>query len=294
VAVADKAKDRWGSFRTRFKLGVGVKLAGIASYEKRMKSDLSLASENAMMGKHSDEQALSAEEERSQYLEEGDARLYTSAALKKRRGLRSREDIGLYIRKLWRAIAHDTSAACDGELRKDGYFRFNVSLFKALMPEFDVKDAQVAAEEDWINDVGDTGTGMSYGAFFDSVFELVDVWSPSLEPQDYIHFLRKLAIGIMIWEWDSPPELRHHKEVPRTPSCRTPTLTPTPHRRCSTMRLPRCWLSQIEYMQDIFTGSSDCTSLDSFLNHLTPPPTPPPEPQPEREPEAQPPTQAQA
>ena len=215
--MADKARNKWGTFRTKFKLGVGVKLASIEKNEKKMKGEFDAASQSAMLGKNSEEQALSAEQQREQYLQEGDARLYTSAALKKRRGLRAREDIGLYIRKMWRAVALDASPACNGQLGQNGYFQFNVSLYKALMPDFDAEEALVAAKEDWMNDVGDDGKEMlTFGHFFDSIFELVDVWSPSLEWMDYVQFLRTVAIALINFA-EKPPRLRHHHEVLSSP-----------------------------------------------------------------------------
>ena len=213
TAVANSAKINWDKYKKFFKVGLSTKLAGMASYEKKMKGELESAvslSPALMLGKEKD-QELTAEKSREQYVEEGDARLYTSAALKKRRALRNRDDIRRHIRKLWRVLTLDKSSACDGTLDRDGYFTLNVSLFKSLMPDFDHKEALIAAEEDWQNDCGD-GDHMGYGRFFDSIFELVDVWSPSLAWQDYVFFLRRLIMHLVSFE-SQQPRVRLHNEV---------------------------------------------------------------------------------
>merc|ERR1712196_572820 len=136
------------------------------------------------------------------YAAEGDASLHSDKALKKRRALRNHPKVVLHIKRLWSLIMRGETCS---ELSKRGYIELNLRLYKALMPEFDAEEAIEAAETDWMNDVGDA-TAMGFGGFFDSVFELVDIWVPEVDAGMYVQFCQLLEEHLFDWS-DTPPRM---------------------------------------------------------------------------------------
>ena len=89
----------------------------------------------------------------------------------------------LHIKRLWSLVMRGETTS---ELTKNGYIQLNLRLYKALMPEFDNEEAIEAAETDWQNDVGNADV-MGFGGFFDSVFELIDIWVPEVSNPGTAH-----------------------------------------------------------------------------------------------------------
>jgi len=68
----------------------------------------------------------------------------------------------------------------DGTIGEDAYITLNVKLGQALMPDFDEEEARAGAHEDWNTDSGGDNK-LTYKEFYNSIFELVDVWTPTME-----------------------------------------------------------------------------------------------------------------
>jgi hypothetical protein len=76
-------------------------------------------------------------------------------------------------------------------ISKVQYVTLSVSLNKMLSSDVDEEEAKEAAEKDWANDKADGAEHMEFDQFFNSMFELCDTWVDGLDPNEYVHFLRK-------------------------------------------------------------------------------------------------------
>ncbi len=56
--------------------------------------------------------------------------------------------------------------------------------------------AKAAAYEDWNKDNASGSNMMTKDAFLDSLFEVVDIWTESVDKEEYVSFLRKLLLRI--------------------------------------------------------------------------------------------------
>ena len=78
------------------------------------------------------------------------------------------------VKEMWSVL--DLVKDENGCIRKDAYMVMNLKLAKALEDDYDEKSSLEAAHEDWERDSRGQGK-MNYQLFFDSINELVTVWS---------------------------------------------------------------------------------------------------------------------
>ena len=64
-------------------------------------------------------------------------------------------------------------------------------VYRALMEEYEPEEAEEAISDDWEADTRGAGQ-LSCAAFGDAIFELSDVWTETLEEQEYVDFLWRL------------------------------------------------------------------------------------------------------
>ncbi|EQC36934.1 hypothetical protein SDRG_05760 [Saprolegnia diclina VS20] len=120
--------------------------------------------------------------------------MYSKDALALRYSLRKDRRIDDVVRRLWALEADRDELGC---LRKEGYMAFYVSVAKYLDAAFDDSAALASVASEWDNDRKGQDT-MSYALFFESLFQLVDVWVDSLDVRDYIGFLEHIALNIFL------------------------------------------------------------------------------------------------
>ena len=83
-----------------------------------------------------------------------------------------------------------------GTIDRRQYMSVHKLWFKALHKLYDRSDAHVQAIKDWARDswlssAPDHAT-LDHPAFVDALFELVDIWTLTVEPTEYVHFLATL------------------------------------------------------------------------------------------------------
>ena len=83
-----------------------------------------------------------------------------------------------------------------GTIDRRQYMSVHKLWFKALHKPYERSDAQTQAIKDWARDSWlssqSAASLLDYPAFFDALFELVDLWSLTIEPTEYVHFLATL------------------------------------------------------------------------------------------------------
>jgi hypothetical protein len=80
-----------------------------------------------------------------------------------------------------------------GCLSQQVYMEFSVRLYKIINVDFVYNDAFKTAQDDWLRE-SQHQQSMSYNMFFDSLFELADIWCPDISAASYATFLEKVRI----------------------------------------------------------------------------------------------------
>lgn len=138
----------------------------------------------------------------SKYAEQHNDQFDSPEMRKLRRGIRWDKGVRLQVQKLW-----DIAETQTFRMDCTSYMDYHLSVFHWLMAQeeeegggggvVDDDEAWANGVEDWNNDLqglscDDTATTLHFEGFFDSVFELVDLWVDSVDAKDYIAFLKQL------------------------------------------------------------------------------------------------------
>ena len=151
------------------------------------------------------------------YHEQGDPYFDTHHMLIQRSRLRDHPDILLELKRFWRFVSQEPDATY---VFKENYVEMHICVNKALRQDFEAQqlrqDLRNLAEWDWSHDMenakrrqttleraaSNKGTTarqyyidencMSKEAFYDGVFELVDLWTQTVIPDEYVSFLKQL------------------------------------------------------------------------------------------------------
>eukprot|EP00736_Rhodelphis_marinus_P001486 Rmarinus@m.403 len=164
------------------------------------------------------------------YYLEGNTEYYSDDNLRKRLQLRSHERVKNAIDIWWDiAVATETflnkergscSLPVDSGGRPtigfDAYRRMNLCLYKALIPVFDLPEAEKSVLDDWVGDSHGMDR-LTYGMFFESIFELVDVWTDAISVDAYVAWLDRVAKNVTV---DIEASI-DGEESPRSPKPRT-------------------------------------------------------------------------
>ena len=122
---------------------------------------------------------------------QGNAAMAELDNLKKRFSLRRHPLVLEALEKWWRTAQHSMQqAGGDGYmLTREEYMQVFSRVFTVMVEEdFDPEEAMTTAEEDWASDAKG-GQFMRRSDFLDSLFELADVWTEEIDPQEYADFL---------------------------------------------------------------------------------------------------------
>ncbi|KAG7395471.1 hypothetical protein PHYBOEH_003701 [Phytophthora boehmeriae] len=120
---------------------------------------------------------------------------YTPEALALRFSIRSNPDVVDAVKQLWAVELPRDAFGCIDQLGYTALFR---RIGRCLEPEADARRRrrmEKTIQEDWIRDSKGEST-MGFADFFDSVFELADLWCETIEVDEYIAFLRTLVARV--------------------------------------------------------------------------------------------------
>eukprot|EP00936_MAST-01D_sp_MAST-1D-sp1_P000166 g166.t1 len=128
------------------------------------------------------------------YRSQGDATLYTDSNTAVRLQLRHSPLVLKSLEHFWSAFmsAHEHNV-----ISRNEHVAVMTRVCKALFhpAEFDEGKGKAEAEADWEREQGDSET-MSKEGFFDSMFELADLWTMEISATAYASFIRKLLFRI--------------------------------------------------------------------------------------------------
>ena len=119
----------------------------------------------------------------STFKNEGNDAHYTDDALASRKSLRSNKTIVKWLTKYW-----NTFASKGETVEREAVIALQVKFCKALFDpdDWSLDECKQAAETEWEREMGSAAETMSREAFFDSLFEIVDVWTLEIDPTEYV------------------------------------------------------------------------------------------------------------
>ena len=131
------------------------------------------------------------------FWQQGDVDLSSAENLKVRQRLKSDEIVRAALHAWWAAVKANgllTEDAAEPVLRREGYETIFLRFHKLLLDTWNYDEAKATVAEDWIEDLGgsERSGGMPQEVFFTSLFELADLWTPSIDAAVYAEFLRRL------------------------------------------------------------------------------------------------------
>ena len=79
-------------------------------------------------------------------------------------------------------------------IAKSEYMRVHALMYKCLHPHYNHHHAMTAAQRDWTRDIwlSRSPHALDLPAYMSSLFELVDIWTLTVEKEEYVHFLAVL------------------------------------------------------------------------------------------------------
>ncbi|KAL4166631.1 hypothetical protein KRP22_013886 [Phytophthora ramorum] len=120
---------------------------------------------------------------------------YTPEALALRFSLRNHPDVVDAVKQLWSVELPRDEMGC---IDQQGYASLFRRIGRSLEPEATKRRRrrmEKTIREDWVRD-SKGEPFMSFSNFFDSVFELADLWCESIDVDEYIAFLRRLVLRV--------------------------------------------------------------------------------------------------
>ena len=131
--------------------------------------------------------------------EQGDKALYSSASIEARYKNRTNKEVYHWL-DVWWDSAFERSGSHSGSERPTAmskqvyvniYVRVSQAIFKFESEDWEEAELVRLVEEAWDEESGGQGH-LTRSQFNDSLFELVDMWTDTVEPAEYVSFLRRL------------------------------------------------------------------------------------------------------
>lgn len=114
--------------------------------------------------------------------------MYSSENIMKRSNIKHKREIKHLIQQFWDVADF---LKVDHSLDKAGYIVLNTKMHLALVPHISMKKAKISAEIDWVHDTKGEKC-LNRPLFFDSMFELADVWCEDIDSEQYASFLQNM------------------------------------------------------------------------------------------------------
>ena len=156
--------------------------------------------------------SIDEDEEPVPFWQQGDLAFYSKDSLKKRYELRHHDDVMEQLQLWWYTALRSMQSgdvADAHELVRERYVEVSIRIYKAMIEDFDLREAEKSAADDWEHD-SRGATTLGRERFMDSMFELADVWTHSMEPIEYSFFLKTLFGQVAQGE---PPDQYFWREV---------------------------------------------------------------------------------
>ncbi|KAL8451768.1 hypothetical protein Emed_001784 [Eimeria media] len=141
---------------------------------------------------------------------QGDASFETPEKYAERQALKAHPEVQAALEHVWSLFSKND----ENHVTKTEYFKVLLRICLVLVPELRGKDAMKLIEEDWLHD-SKGAEALSFNAFYESFFELADIWTPAIDGTAYAEFLRRLFRRITIKKAQAEPKLKSTKIKPK-------------------------------------------------------------------------------
>ena len=143
--------------------------------------------------------------------EQGDMEMYTVQHLMERANLKRDPLIRLSVDAFWN-ITQLSKSSDNNHLTKEGYIQLNRMLHLALVPIEEKEVLERSVLVDWKKD-SQGNEELSYDLFFESMFELVDIWCEEIDSFEYVAFLDRVLDAIAVRDVNGDVHLRKVDQV---------------------------------------------------------------------------------
>ncbi|GMF34821.1 unnamed protein product [Phytophthora fragariaefolia] len=183
------------------KLGFTIKAARLQTLKRQKYQHLqeeALLKARGLLKNWEDGPVLLTEDLYSRARSEHDAQElinYTPEALALRFSLRNNPDVIDAVKQLWSVDLPRDEMGC---IDQKGYASLFRRIGRSLDPDATkrrLRRMEKTIQEDWIRDSKGEPV-MGFANFFDSVFELADLWCETIDVDEYIAFLRRLVLRV--------------------------------------------------------------------------------------------------
>lgn len=126
----------------------------------------------------------------------GDDSMESETALAERASLRTHPAVQDALRRLGNAAFERDES---GRVLQSEYLRVHARISRVLAPKMPEEDSAAAAEREWAND----SAGQEWiddSRISEALFQLVDLWSQTTEPEEYLSFLEALRFKLRFSE----------------------------------------------------------------------------------------------
>lgn len=141
---------------------------------------------------------------------QGNLEFYTHENLLKRQNARHAPETVAVLEEWWRTIEGLKDER--GYLLQTEFVAIAVKIQKALDEKYDGDKAIAFAESDWEHDSKGKGY-IDKETFFESVFEIADLWTDTVHERDYVNMLRALLCAISVEMQRGRIRLRRTKDI---------------------------------------------------------------------------------
>jgi hypothetical protein len=139
--------------------------------------------------------------EMPEFWRQGDVSLHTEDVMKQRLALKQDPEVTEALHVFWLAVLRSVQSGDEAHedasttLHEEGYHIVFSDIYRALLEEWDPKDAHETIAEEWEEDTRGEGDLTRIG-FYDCMFELADSWTHGVSADEYVAFLMHLLDDI--------------------------------------------------------------------------------------------------
>lgn len=127
-----------------------------------------------------------------EYLNQGDIGFENEDLKKEREKIRSNDVFIECVKNIWMNILNKK---LNDKFSKIEYFKVMLRICKVLIPQFEIKQVIKIINDEWNND-SKGKKYLNFDSFFNTFFELADIWTPTINAHDYAFFLKSLFYRI--------------------------------------------------------------------------------------------------
>ncbi|CAD2086103.1 conserved Plasmodium protein, unknown function [Plasmodium vinckei lentum] len=127
-----------------------------------------------------------------EYLNQGDIGFENEDLKKEREKIRSNDVFIECVKNIWTNILNKK---LNDKFSKIEYFKIMLRICKVLIPQFEIKQVIKIINDEWNND-SKGKKYLNFDSFFNTFFELADIWTPTINAHDYALFLKSLFYRI--------------------------------------------------------------------------------------------------